>query len=119
MCLCIFWLRIQFIDKPGHSKSERALRDLETIDDEADELGIAFVKISDDELAAEYNLDVPSLVYFRHQVPIVHAGDLTKEDEVLRWLVDQKVSTSKYYSPIYFRSHSKVSKAAQNLKNIS
>jgi len=119
MFLYIFWLHIHFIDKPGHSRSERALRDLETIDDEADELGIAFVKISDDELAAEYNLDVPSLVYFRHQVPIVHAGDLTKEDEVLRWLVDQKVSTCKYTILAYFRSHSKVSKAAQNFRNIS
>lgn len=33
---------------------------------------IAFVKINDEELADEYNLDkLPALVYYRNQIPIV------------------------------------------------
>ncbi|ODM96284.1 putative protein disulfide-isomerase C1F5.02, partial [Orchesella cincta] len=76
---------------PDCRKCEKALRELENIDDEADELGIAFVKINDDELADEYNLDVlPSLVYYRNQIPIVFDGDLTKEEEVLEWIIGNK-----------------------------
>lgn len=47
--------------------------ELENIDDEADQLGIAFVKINDEELASEYNLgELPKLVYYRHQIPIIY-----------------------------------------------
>ena len=54
-------------DTPDCRKCEKALRELENIDDEADELGIAFVKINDDELADEYNLvNLPRLVYYRY-----------------------------------------------------
>lgn len=51
------------------------MQELENIDDEADQLGIGFVKISDDSLAEEYNLgELPKLVYYRHQIPIVYEG---------------------------------------------
>jgi len=47
--------------------------ELENIDDEADQLGIGFVKIADEELAEEYNLgELPRLVYYRHQIPIIY-----------------------------------------------
>lgn len=47
--------------------------ELENIDDEADELGIGFVKIHDEALAEEYNLgNLPKLVYYRHQIPIIY-----------------------------------------------
>lgn len=47
--------------------------ELENIDDEADQLGIGFVKIADEELAEEYNLGpLPKLVYYRHQIPIIY-----------------------------------------------
>lgn len=46
---------------------------MENIDDEADQLGIGFVKIHDSSLAEEYNLgELPKLVYYRHQIPIVY-----------------------------------------------
>lgn len=49
--------------------------ELENIDDEADQLGIGFVKINDEELAEEYNLGaLPALVYYRHQIPIIYEG---------------------------------------------
>lgn len=49
--------------------------ELENIDDEADQLGIAFVKINDEDLAKEYNLgELPKLVYYRNQIPIIYEG---------------------------------------------
>lgn len=61
------------LDKPQCKKCSKALQELENIDDEADQLGIGFVKISDEELADEYNLgELPKLVYYRHQIPIIY-----------------------------------------------
>lgn len=61
------------LDKVGCKKCAKALQELENIDDEADQLGIGFVKIHDSSLADEYNLgDLPKLVYYRHQIPIVY-----------------------------------------------
>lgn len=51
--------------------------ELENIDDEADQLGIGFVKIADEALAEEYNLgELPRLVYYRHQIPIIYESEL-------------------------------------------
>jgi len=48
---------------------------LENIDDEADQLGIGFVKIHDELLASEYNLGtLPKLVYYRHETPVIYEG---------------------------------------------
>lgn len=48
---------------------------MENIDDEADQLGIGFVKLNDETLAEEYNLgELPALVYYRHQIPIIYEG---------------------------------------------
>lgn len=78
-------------NKPDCKKCAKVLLELENIDDEADQLGIGFVKINDDNLAEEYNLDpLPALVYYRHQIPIIYSGDLTKEEDVLEWLVQHK-----------------------------
>ena len=61
------------IDKPECKKCSKALMELENIDDEADQLGIGFVKIADEALAEEYNLgSLPALVYYRHQIPIIY-----------------------------------------------
>lgn len=73
----IFWLPIFCLDKVGCKKCAKALQELENIDDEADQLGIGFVKIHDSSLADEYNLgDLPKLVYYRHQIPIVYERQL-------------------------------------------
>lgn len=62
-------------DKPQCRKCAKALQELENIDDEADQLGIGFVKIHDEALAEEYNLgNLPVLVYYRHQTPIIYEG---------------------------------------------
>jgi hypothetical protein len=65
------------IDKPECKKCVKALQELENIDDEADQLGIGFVKIADEALADEYNLEqLPALVYYRHQIPIIYTSKL-------------------------------------------
>ncbi|XP_063985201.1 uncharacterized protein LOC135166658 isoform X2 [Diachasmimorpha longicaudata] len=77
--------------KPDCKKCAKALQELENIDDEADQLGIGFVKIADEELAEEYNLGaLPALVYYRHQIPIIYEHELSKEEDVLEWLVSNK-----------------------------
>src|SRR5699024_3728375 len=67
------------------SASTKALKDLETIDDDADRYGIPFVKIEDASVAKEYGLadELPVLVYFENRLPTVYEGDLTDEDEAL------------------------------------
>ena len=89
----------------------KVLNELENIDDDADQLGIAFVKINDPELADEYSLgSLPALVYYRKRIPVVYdgkyfavyifrtamqrnlisLGDLLNEEKVLEWLVENK-----------------------------
>ncbi|XP_072757535.1 uncharacterized protein Hlk isoform X2 [Anoplolepis gracilipes] len=78
-------------NKPDCKKCLKALQELENIDDEADQLGIGFVKIADEQLADEYNLgSLPALVYYRHQIPIIYEHELSKEEDVLEWLVANK-----------------------------
>ncbi|XP_033233626.1 uncharacterized protein hlk isoform X13 [Drosophila pseudoobscura] len=79
------------MDKQQCRKCAKALQELENIDDEADQLGIGFVKIHDEALADEYNLGgLPALVYYRHQTPIIYEGELQREEDVLEWLVQNK-----------------------------
>lgn len=60
----------------------KALQELENVDDDADQLGIAFVKINDPELADEYSLgSLPALVYYRRRIPVVYDGKREKEGE--------------------------------------
>ncbi|XP_078039522.1 hulk isoform X2 [Augochlora pura] len=78
-------------NKPDCKKCLKALQELENIDDEADQLGIGFVKIADEQLADEYNLGpLPALVYYRHQIPIIYEHELSREEDVLEWLVANK-----------------------------
>ncbi|XP_021927616.1 uncharacterized protein LOC110833625 isoform X10 [Zootermopsis nevadensis] len=78
-------------NKPECKRCIKALQELENIDDEADQLGIGFVKIADEALAEEYNLQqLPALVYYRHKIPIIYTSELTREEDVLEWLVQNK-----------------------------
>ncbi|XP_063360360.1 uncharacterized protein LOC134649525 isoform X5 [Cydia amplana] len=78
-------------NKPECKKCAKALQELENIDDEADQLGIGFVKIHDEELAEEYSLgELPRLVYYRHEIPIIYESELSKEEDVLEWLIANK-----------------------------
>lgn len=54
---------------------EEVLRELEHIDDDADDLDIMFVKIRDMRFARKYGItQVPALVYFRKKFPAIYRG---------------------------------------------
>ncbi|KOB72664.1 Protein disulfide-isomerase A5, partial [Operophtera brumata] len=74
-------------------KSQKVLNELENIDDECDQLGIAFVKIDNDEEAKEYGIEkVPTLLYFEKGIPTYYNGNLEEEEKVLAWLRHQSES---------------------------
>ena len=80
-------------DSGGQEESTSALAALEKIDSNADKLGIAMVKINDLELVSEYGLsELPSLVYYRHSAPLVFDGELSQEEAVLQWLVQNRAT---------------------------
>ncbi|XP_064488753.1 uncharacterized protein LOC135400775 isoform X2 [Ornithodoros turicata] len=86
------YLAVLFYDK-GEKESEKVLKELENIDDELDTHDIPFVKIDDEDVLKEYGIDkVPQLVYFEDTIPNFYSGDLTKEEDVLAWLIRQKES---------------------------
>lgn len=67
------------------------LEDLENIDTDTDKHGIAFVKTKDAELAEEYGCkSFPALIYFEKQTPSVYHGDISAEEDVLQWLIQQR-----------------------------
>lgn len=74
------------------SECEDILEELEQIDGEADLFGIDFVKIASAEACQTYNIvNIPSLVYFRKQVPMLYDGDLHQHEKILAWLTSQDV----------------------------
>ncbi|CAB4068818.1 unnamed protein product [Lepeophtheirus salmonis] len=75
----------------NQEQSSKVMDSLEMIDEKADKLGVAFVKINDLELVEEYQLgDLPSLVYYRNSVPIVYEGSLTSGEKVLEWIIQNR-----------------------------
>ena len=69
------------------------MAELEKIDGECSKYDIDFVKIEDNEEAADYGVEIlPSLIYFESSIPSLYDGDLMDEEAVLEWLVIQKTS---------------------------
>jgi len=61
----------------------------------AHQLDIRLACINDLALVAEYSLgELPSLVYYRHTIPILYQGDINAEDDILEWLVLNRQSGS-------------------------
>lgn len=84
---------IALADDNNDRKSQKVLNELENIDDECDSLGIAFVKIDNDEEAKEYGIEkVPTLLYFEKGIPTYYEGNLEEEEKVLEWLRYQSES---------------------------
>ncbi|XP_062543081.1 uncharacterized protein LOC134210806 isoform X8 [Armigeres subalbatus] len=83
---------VMFYDN-NDKESEKILDELESIDDECDQLGINFVKMDDTEEAKDYGVtNFPTLVYFEQGIPTVFEGELENEEEVLEWLERQTSS---------------------------
>lgn len=62
---------------------------MENIDDECEEKDIDFVKISDEGIDKEYDLQsLPALAFYRRKFRTIYQGDLMKEEEILDWVLE-------------------------------
>ncbi|XP_026842387.1 uncharacterized protein LOC6590308 isoform X6 [Drosophila persimilis] len=85
-------LLVVFFYDDDCAECEEILEDLEEIDGEADMFGIDFVKIASIDAAKKYEIvNIPSLVYYRKQVPVLYDGDMHQHDKVITWLTSQDV----------------------------
>ena len=67
---------IFFLDDDDCPACEEALKSLEDIDDDIDELDIIFVKIQDARYAFRYGVkNLPALTYFRKRFPTIYHGE--------------------------------------------
>ena len=80
-----------FFYEEGDIFSRKVLRGLEEIDDRLDALNVEIVKICDDGIDDDYELEaLPSLVHFRKGEPTVYYGDLKQDDEIAAWIDAQR-----------------------------
>ena len=50
-------------------------------------------QVSDASEAQEYGIDeLPGLLYFENKIPSMYDGQLIDEDELLKWLIEQKMT---------------------------
>jgi len=94
------------------------LRGLARVDDYCDKLDIGLVKINDLELVTEYNLgELPALVYYRHAIPVLYEGDLTAEEDILEWLIQNRSSGDEedVIEEVEFRSLQAMVSAVENI----
>ena len=67
-----------------------AIKQLEQIDDDADAVGVKFVKTNEIEFANEFGIETfPTILYFENQQPSIYDGDAAEETELLTWLLYQ------------------------------
>lgn len=53
------------------------------------------VRIDNEAEAKEYGIDhLPTLIYFEDRIPSLYEGDLMNENEVLEWLIEQKMTAT-------------------------
>ena len=68
--------------RQSHFLDEVLLTELEKIDGECSKYDIDFVKIEDNEEAADYGVEIlPSLIYFENRIPSLFDEDLMDEEE--------------------------------------
>ncbi|XP_017491671.1 PREDICTED: protein disulfide-isomerase A5-like [Rhagoletis zephyria] len=78
-------------DVPDNEECRQTLEDLENIDSETDRHGIIFVKSKDHTVAKDYGItELPALIYFEKRIPSIYQEDISAEEDVLQWLVQQK-----------------------------
>lgn len=76
--------------------SRKILRDLENMDDRLDSQDIEIVKICDDGIDEDYELEsLPVLVHFLKGKPTIYYGDLKQDDEIAEWIDAQSKVESK------------------------
>jgi len=69
---------------------DEAIKQLEQIDDDADAVGVKFVKTDEQAFAAEYGIETfPTIIYFEGKQPSIYDGDAAEETELLTWMLYQ------------------------------
>ena len=84
---------LKIVSETDCKQCERVVSALEEIDDDADQNGIAFVRIDDWELAKAWGVHaLPALLYFRlgSEDPVIFAGDLRSPQKIIEWLLMRK-----------------------------
>ena len=72
------------------------LQGLENIDDDAERQDVHLVKTTDTEFAEKMGIEadeIPAIIYFNEQMPNLFDGDISAEEEVLDWLIEQNVES--------------------------
>ena len=72
-----------------------ALKDLETIDDDLDQLGVHLVRLEDGDgiYADKYELDIiPSLILFHEKRPRAFKGEVSDEEMAIEWFKETLAS---------------------------
>ena len=50
-------------------------------------------QVNDASEAQEYGIDeLPGLLYFENKIPSMYDGELKNEDDLLKWLIEQKMT---------------------------
>jgi len=79
-----------YLYAPDCEACDEAIKQLEQIDDDADAVGVKFVKTDETEFAAEYGIEsFPAILYFENKQPSIYDGDAAEETELLTWLLYQ------------------------------
>ena len=70
---------------------DEVLADLETIDEDLDDIGIMMVTTKDNEVATDNGVrDFPAIGLFRNGQFIQYEGDEDNEKQILEWLTDEE-----------------------------
>lgn len=84
---------VYIADSEDCKQCPKVLTEIENIDDEADKAGIKFVKIDDKNMAKEVGVfALPAIVFYKtgSKEPVIYAGDIYEEQDILSWLITQK-----------------------------
>lgn len=72
----IVWLIFLTTDNKEDPSAQKAISELENIDDESDKAGIPLVRTDSKTIADAYGIeDLPALVYFEGGVPNIYPGN--------------------------------------------
>ena len=79
-----------FADTEDCEACDEAIKQLEQIDDDADAVGVKFVKTDEKAFAVEYGIETfPTIIYFEGKQPSIYDGDASEETELLTWMLYQ------------------------------
>ena len=82
-------------DEDDETDDECFVKQMETLDDDMDNISVPLVKISDESMSLQFGLEkLPDIVYFKNRIPGLFDGDITNTKEVLAWLISRKTENN-------------------------